>query len=66
MELIYFFFALLVTLNLKNTISPSSITYSFPLSKYLPPAFTAFYDPSSFKSSNFMTSAAMNPLSKSV
>jgi len=65
----YFFFAPpspAPALNLKNIMSPSSTTYSFPFILYLPADLTAFSLPSSLKSVNFITSAIMNPFSKSV
>ena len=54
------------TLNLKATISPSCITYPLPSVRNLPAAFTACSLPNSFKSSYFITSAAIKPRSKSV
>lgn len=56
----------LPTLNLYRMMSPSSTTYSFPCCRYLPSAFTAFSLPCSTKSVYFITSAQMNPFSKSV
>eukprot|EP00958_Prasinococcus_capsulatus_P007237 scaffold673_cov410-Prasinococcus_capsulatus_cf.AAC.11 len=62
----YYFLPLAVTLNLKWMISPSSHTYILPSCLYLPAALTAFSLPSSCSVSYFMTSAQMNPRSKSV
>uniref|UniRef100_A0A0A9CY24 GTP-binding protein PTD004 n=1 Tax=Arundo donax TaxID=35708 RepID=A0A0A9CY24_ARUDO len=46
-------------------MSPSCTTYVFPSCLYLPAALTADSLPNSFRSSNFITSAHMKPLSKS-
>lgn len=54
------------TLNLKKQISPSSTTYSFPYYLYFPSALTAVIVPRWTKSSYFITSAQINPFSKSV
>ena len=54
------------TLNLKKQISPSSTTYSLPHYLYFPSAFTAVTVPNATKSSYLMTSAQINPFSKSV
>ena len=57
----------LVYPNLKKIISPSSTIYSFPCILYFPSAFTlASLHPNLIKSSYFMTSAQINPFSKSV
>ena len=54
------------TLNLKKQISPSSTTYSLPCYLYFPSALTAVTVPNAIKSSYFITSAQINPFSKSV
>ena len=59
-------FFLVVTLNLKKITSPSRTVYSLPYCLYRPSALTAFSLPCSAKSANFMVSAQIKPLSKSV
>ena len=62
----HYFFLLAVTLNLKKMTSPSSTVYPLPSCRYFPAAFTADSVPSSLSSSKCITSAQMNPRSKSV